>query len=164
MTEEPSSFSYIFEYKAAPKAPIRPEISGLITLCPISRSKLFSTASFKKVPPCTTMFSPSSDALDARITLYMAFLTTLSERPADMSETSAPSFCACFTEEFINTVHLVPRLTGFLARSPNLLNSETLYPMDFANVSINEPQPEEHASLSIMLSIAPFLTRKHFMS
>ena len=36
--------------------------------------------------------------------------------------------------------------------------------MDFAKVSINEPQPDEHASFSIMLSIAPFLILKHLMS
>ena len=33
-----------------------------------------------------------------------------------------------------------------------------------AKVSINEPQPEEHASLRNMLSILPFLILKHFIS
>ena len=33
-----------------------------------------------------------------------------------------------------------------------------------AKVSIKEPQPEEHASLSMMESTAPFLILKHFMS
>ena len=37
------------------------------------------------------------------------------DRPAEMSSMEAPSFCACFTDEFINTVHLEPRLTGVLA-------------------------------------------------
>ena len=34
----------------------------------------------------------------------------------------------------------------------------------FAKFSMKEPQPLEHASLSRMLSISPFLTRMHFMS
>ena len=36
--------------------------------------------------------------------------------------------------------------------------------MALAKVSMNEPQPEEQASLSMMLSMAPFRMRKHLMS
>ena len=36
--------------------------------------------------------------------------------------------------------------------------------MDLAKVSMKEPQPEEHASLSMMESMAPFLILKHLMS
>ena len=32
--------------------------------------------------------------------------------PAEISLTLAPSFCACLTLEFINTVQRVPRSTG----------------------------------------------------
>ena len=42
----------------------------------------------------------------------MAFFTTLMERPAEMSSTVAPSFWDCLTEEFMNTVHRLPRFTG----------------------------------------------------
>ena len=36
-------------------------------------------------------------------------------RPAAMSPTVAPSFCACFTRLFMNTVQRLPRSTGRLA-------------------------------------------------
>ena len=38
-------------------------------------------------------------------------------RPAEMSWTDAPSFWACLTLEFMNTVQRVPRSTGSLAKS-----------------------------------------------
>ena len=38
--------------------------------------------------------------------------TTDAERPAEISPTVAPSFWACFTEEFMNTVQREPRSTG----------------------------------------------------
>ena len=59
----------------------------------------------------------------ARITLYSAFLTTLIERPAEMLSTVAPSFCACLTEEFMNTVQREPRSMGCFANRPSLQNS-----------------------------------------
>ena len=43
----------------------------------------------------------------------------LMDRPAEMSSTPAPSFWACLTEEFMNTVQREPRSTGFSARSPS---------------------------------------------
>ncbi len=46
------------------------------------------------------------------MTLYNAFFTMLIERPADIQDRSAPSFWACFTDEFINTVQREPRSTG----------------------------------------------------
>ena len=98
------------------------------------------------------------------MTLYSAFLTTETESPAEMSSTVAPSFWACFTDEFINTVQREPKSDGFLLKRPSLANSSTLYPIAFANVSMKEPQPDEHASLSIIESIAPLRIRKHFMS
>ena len=73
------------------------------------------------------------------------------ESPAAISLMSAPSFWACFTMEFMKTVHLVPRSTGFLALIPILANSSTGISTDLAYVSMKEPQPEEQASLSIML-------------
>ena len=75
------------------------------------------------------------------------------DSPAEMSSTEAPSFCACLTEEFMNTVQRVPRSTGDLPNSPFFANSSTEYPIDRANVSMNEPQPEEQASLRMMLSM-----------
>ena len=65
----------------------------------------------------------------------------------------APSFCACLTEEFINTVQRDPRSIGVSDSSPSLQNSSIEYPMERAKVSINEPQPEEQASFRKILSI-----------
>ncbi len=90
---------------------------------PISFSKARSTASFKKVPPCTTMCFPRLFASVTRMTLYRAFFTTLVERPAEIFSMEAPSFWACFTEEFINTVQREPRSTGLSANRPHLANS-----------------------------------------
>ena len=45
------------------------------------------------------------------------------DRPAEISSTVAPSFWACFTEEFMNTVHREPRFTGCFASSPILEKS-----------------------------------------
>ena len=94
----------------------------------------------------------------------MAFFTTLTDNPAEISSTDAPSFCACFTEEFMNTVHREPRFTGAALSKPILAKSATSYPALLAKVSIKEPQPEEQASFSMMLSIAPLRMRKHLMS
>ena len=52
------------------------------------------------------------------MTLYRAFLTTEMERPALMFWMEAPSFWACFTEEFMKTVQRLPRSTGRSANSP----------------------------------------------
>ena len=56
-------------YRAAPKAPISPATEGLVTFWPISLSKARSTASFKKVPPWTTMCLPRLLASVTRMTL-----------------------------------------------------------------------------------------------
>ena len=68
-----------------------------------------------------------------------------------MSPIVAPSFCACFTFEFMNTVHLVPRSTGAFAKRASVAKDCTSMFTDFAYVSMNDPQPDEHASLSMML-------------
>ena len=56
----------------------------------------------------------------------MAFLTTLTARPAEMSSTVAPSFCDCLTEEFMNTVQREPRFTGAVLCKPSSANSAAL--------------------------------------
>ena len=47
--------------------------------------------------------------------LKQRILITEYASPAEMSATAAPSFCACLTLEFINTVQRVPRSIGFCA-------------------------------------------------
>ena len=53
----------------------------------------------------------------------MAFFTMEMDSPAEMSSTLAPSFWACFTLEFMNTVHREPRFTGFWVNRPSLAKS-----------------------------------------
>ena len=81
-----------------------------------------------------------------------------------MSPTVYPSFCACFIFEFINTVHLEPKSTGFFASSASFTNSDISKFRLFANVSINDPQPDEHASFNMILSIVLFFSFMYFMS
>ena len=45
--------------------------------------------------------------------------------PAEISATVAPSFCACFTLEFINTVQREPRSIGFSANNATFAKSLT---------------------------------------
>ena len=47
------------------------------------------------------------------------------EKPAEISGTEAPSFCACFTLEFINTVQRVPRSIGCSANRAAFAKSST---------------------------------------
>ena len=72
VTMEEMSFSagvFSLAYSAAPNAPISPAMAGRTTSLPVSFSKERSTASFRKVPPCTTICSPSSSGVRARMTL-----------------------------------------------------------------------------------------------
>ena len=48
----------------------------------------------------------------------------------------------------INTVQRVPKSIGCFANRASFAKSCTLKFRDFAKVSINEPQPEEHASFN----------------
>ena len=81
-----------------------------------------------------------------------------------MSDTCAPSFWACFTLEFINTVQRVPRSTGCRAKRASFAKSFAVKPRELAKFSINEPQPEEQASLSSTFSTTPPFSLMHFMS
>ena len=51
------------------------------------------------------------------------FLITEYASPEEMSATVAPSFCACLTMEFINTVQRVPRSIGCFANKAALAKS-----------------------------------------
>ena len=81
-----------------------------------------------------------------------------------MSPTEAPSFWACLTELFMNTVHRDPRSTGVSASRAFWANERTSVPMVSANVCRKEPQPELQASLTAIESRAPPRTRRYFMS
>ena len=162
--EETPPVQRSFAISAAPMAPIKPASAGRITSRPDTSSKQRNIASLKNVPPCAMICSPSCAGSVIRITLNNAFFTTEYASPAAISSTAAPSFCACFTLEFIKMVHRVPRSSGILdfrASSEKLL---AVYPMESAKFSIKEPHPEEHASFSRMESTLPFLIRMHFIS
>ena len=141
-----------------------PAMSGRTACTPASCSNARNTASFKNVPPCTMTFVPTSCGSRILITLNSAFLMTEMARPAAMSPTVAPSFCACFTREFMNTVQRLPKSTGFSAWIAVLANSETSRFRPVAKLSMKLPQPDEHASFSMIWSITPSFTRRHFMS
>ena len=78
----------------------------------------------------------------------MAFLITEKANPAEISPIVAFSRSACFTFEFIKTVQRVPRSQGLLDLHAASAKSIVFELSDFAKVSINEPQPEEHASFN----------------
>ena len=71
-----------------------------------------------------------------------------------MSATVAPSRKACFTREFMKTVHLVPKSKGAFFSQAILAKFVILYPRDRANVSIKEPHPDEHASFITISEMA----------
>ena len=108
---------------AAPKAPMLPAMSGRMAFTSESCSKARSTASFKKVPPCTMTFVPTSCGSRILMTLNRAFLMTEIARPAATSR---------------------------------------FRPL--AKDSMKLPQPDEQASFSMIWSMTPSFTRKHFMS
>ena len=139
-------------------------MSGQVASTPAIFSKARRTASLWNVPPCTTICFPRSLASASLMTLYSAFLITEYASPAEISETDAPSFCACLTLEFIKTVQRVPRSTGAFANKASLAKFSAVNPSEFAKFSMNEPHPEEQASLSNIVSTAPFLSLMHFIS
>ena len=81
-----------------------------------------------------------------------------------MSPIVAPFLNACLTFEFMNTVQRVPRSQGCAARQAIAAKSCTVTPSDLANVSMNEPQPEEQASFISMRLTTPPSTNMAFMS
>ena len=137
---------------------------GRTACTPANCSNERSTASFRNVPPCTITCCPTSCGSRILMTLNRAFLITERAKPAAMSPTVAPSFCACFTRLFMNTVQRLPKSTGCSAAIAVCANSDTSNPKPLAKLSMNEPQPDEQASLSMMWSMTPSFTRRHFMS
>ncbi len=81
-----------------------------------------------------------------------------------MFSIDAPSFCACLTDEFMNTVQREPRSTGWSELRAAWVNSWMVRPIDCAKVCRNEPQPDEHASLTAIESMTPSVMARYFMS
>ena len=154
----------LWAYSAQPYAPINSGRSLRNTVCPDIFSNALTTASFRIVPPCTTIQSPNDDKSFIFKTLCRQFFTTEYARPAAISPTEAPSRSTCLTLEFMNTVHRVPRSQGLSAKQASRANSETSCPNVREKVSIKEPQPDEHASLSSMRVSMPLSTNIAFIS
>ena len=110
------------------------------------------------------MWSPNVEVSRTFITFWIAFFITEYDKPLEISPTVYPSFWACFILEFMNTVHLDPKSTGLLASIASFTNSFMSNFKLLANVSIKEPQPEEHASFNMILSIASFFIFMYFIS
>ena len=64
----------------------------------------------------------------------------------------------------MKTVQRLPRSTGCSAVRATFANSWTVMFMESAKLAMKEPQPEEQASLSMMCSMTPSFTCRHFMS
>ncbi len=129
---------------------------------PISFSKARSSSVVQNVPP---MYH---DVLAQRIRrstpddLIQRIFTTLMESPAKYFSTKRRPFVPA-DGLFINTVHRVPRSTGFLPKSPSskFLHGIAHY---LRKVCKNEPQPEEQASFKNKLSMVPLWILKHLIS
>ena len=94
----------LWAYRAQPYAPISSGRSLRNTVCPDIFSNALTTASFRIVPPCTTIQSPNDEKSFIFKTLCRQFFTTEYARPAAISPTEAPSRSTCLTLEFMNTV------------------------------------------------------------
>ena len=90
--------------------------------------------------------------------------TTEYDSPAEIAPTPAPSFWACFTEEFMKTVQREPRSTGWSACSAARAKVRTSVPIVSANVCRKLPHPDEQASFTAIESTAPLRMRRYFMS
>ncbi len=104
-----------------------------------------STASFKNVPPCTTIRSPIHRPSWRVLPLYKAFFTTLIESPRGYIRYARSVLLACLTDLIHKDSAGGPDGLPALLPLGKSGESSALYPMDFAKVSIKEPQPDEQA-------------------
>ena len=76
-----------------------------------------------------------------------------------MSPTVAPLFLGLLNAAVHKgRVQRLPRSTGFLARMASSAKARTSMFIETAKLSMKLPQPDEHASLSMMCSITPSRT------
>ena len=145
-------------------APMRPGCGARVTLRPRNCSKARSTASLRKVPPCTTMRSPSASRLATRMTLVKTFSMIERQRPAMMSSGPLPRRCSETTLEFMKTVQRLPSAAGSVERNAAEAISSTATPRLAAKPSKKEPQPAEQASLTTISVRTPWSSQMAFMS
>ena len=149
---------------AAPRAPISPGNGASVTSFPTYSSMARRTAKLRKVPPWTTIFSPSSRGLEIRTTLVNTFSMMLRQSPAIRSCGSLPLRCSWMMVEFMKTVQRLPRRAGALDWKAASAISVTGISSVAAKFSRKEPQPEEQASLSIICVMTPSLIQMAFIS
>ncbi len=81
-----------------------------------------------------------------------------------MSSADLPFLSSVMTRLRMNTVQRLPRSAGEALRKARSAISSTGTPRLCAKVSMKAPQPLEHASLSVMPVMTPWLTKMAFMS
>ena len=145
-------------------APISPGYGARVTGCPKYCSSAHSTASFLKVPPCTTTCLPSIAELDMRTTFVNTLRIIERHSPAIISSGVRPFFCSVIIVLFINTVQRLPKSAGCCERNAASAMRSTGMPSAAAKPSKNEPQPDEQASFSVILVTTPPSIHIAFMS
>ena len=123
-----------------------------------------STASFWKVPPCTTIFFPSESILETRITLVNTFSIMERQRPAIISSGWLPLRCSVIIELFMKTVQRLPSFAGASERKAAVAISSVFIFSVCAKFSRKDPQPEEQASFTTMFVMMPFSSQMAFIS
>ncbi len=141
--------------RAVPMAPMIPGYGARTTSLPIYCSMARRTASFRKVPPCTTIFSPRLFTFSIRMTLVNTFSMMERQSPAMMSAGFFPFRCSVMMLLFINTVQRLPSTAGFSEENAASVISFTGICSEDAKFSRKEPHPEEQASLTTMLVMMP---------
>ena len=99
-----------------------------------------------------------------RTTFVNTFSIIERQRPAIMSSGPQPFFCSVMIVLFINTVQRLPKSAGFVERKAASAILSVGILSDEAKFSRKEPQPEEQASLRVMLVIIPSSIQMPFIS
>ena len=99
-----------------------------------------------------------------RTTLVKTFSMMERHRPAMMSAGVLPSRCSEITLLVMNTVQRLPSAAGLVDEKAVDAMSLTGILSERAKFSRNEPQPDEHASLTMTSVMTPRSTHIAFMS
>ena len=153
-----------FAINPTPIAPMIPGYGALITSLPTYSSIARKTASFSKVPPCTTILVPRESRFDTRITFVNTFWMIDLHNPAMISSGFLPFRCSVIILLFINTVQRLPKTAGFLDANAFFAISFVGICKEDAKFSRNEPHPEEHASFNKIFVITPSSNQIAFIS
>ena len=158
-------FSYCsFAINPTPIAPMIPGYGALITFLPTYSSIARKTASFSKVPPCTTILVPRESRFDTRITFVNTFSMIERHSPAMMSSGSFPFLCSVTILLVIKTVQRLPSAAGCCEENAFSAISRAGICREDAKFSKNDPQPDEQASFTTIFVITPLSSQIAFIS